>query len=577
MDSARASVVQESVVCADSRAGCVYTFPRGAATTPHLTVTCCATGAAATVALKPPLTFRVTRAELNCAGTLLLVVGGPARTALACIDVSACHAGTAAPPTARTFALGAECMRRARLAAGPVHAWAQHRLLSFAHGAGATVLCAHWYPHSAQHVLVLTRDARLHLFDVLRDPAAPARSWVLAPAPAPAPRLFPPVSFACTRGPTASWASAALHFVHADGALSVFGPVLPKSGEDDGDVSVPEEEEDCDCESGDFVEREPQAVLLCVAQGEGSVHTDTAFDVAVAATAPTAPCVVVRSNGRDRIDCFAACNERDAYVLVDRITLPSVRPAPTLLTRATPNTVLVQDAARAGDIIVLRPGRVDLLHIDYRIRTASASACVPPPPALLVPLFVSRDTPPPPFAGAAFVVGPGAAPRVAVLDAAAGQLRWCTVPPRSTLNFLAAVPLTCRAQAVTALCPLPDSGDDEVAAARAAAVLRALIEQLQRTASDLGARTRESAAAVDEVRTNVPALERSQDDNSAAVAHARTQQDTLRARVDALLASPCVAEHSAVSAEQCRAMLAVIEKQISAREDVLSKVCNSLF
>ena len=67
-------------------------------------------------------------------------------------------------------------------------------------------------------------------------------------------------------------------------------------------------------------------------------------------------------------------------------------------------------------------------------------------------------------------------------------------------------------------------------------MLRALIEQLQRTASDLGVRTRESAAAVDEVRTSVPALERSQDGIGAAVAHARAQQDALRARVDALLA-----------------------------------------
>lgn len=612
MDSSRAAaergvaVVQESAVCADSSIGCVYTFPRGTHTA-HLVATCCATGARVSVALEPPLAFGVATAELNRAGTLLLVVGGVARTALACIDLTACRdrlaeGAEAGPLTARTFAVGAECVHRARLAAGPVHAWAQHRLLPFVRGAAAAVLRAHWHPLSAQHALVLTRDACLHLFDVLRDPAAPEQSWALAPSPACPPRTFPPVSFACTHGPAASgWAACAVHVVHADGAVSVLCPVVPRDLDPNtaADDSRPEFEGE-----GEEGEEEPKAELQCVVCGEGVVRVDAAYDVAVAAEhgacGAAAPCVLVRSDGRGRLDCFAAYpppapriasddyrNDDDddddgdamvdaavpTYPLVDRVVLPHV---PRSAADPAPGVVVVQDATRAADLVVLQPGRAALLHVDYsvardRLATATSSAA---PPALLVPLLVA-PAPPQPFAGAALVVRPGAPPRIAVLEqgaehaeagADAPQLHWCRCPRRLVLRVLAAVPPACRAPFVRALCPLPDD-------AAASPLLAALVQQLQRTTHDLHARAVSIADEAAEQRPHVEALARRDAEVGAAVARVGAQQDALWARVDALLATPCFAEHLAESMAQCSAELAAIAKRVDARSQVVTQVC----
>ena len=596
MDSAHAdmsaaghgAVAQESAVCADSSIGCVYTFPRGARTT-HLVVHHVATGARVAVALEPPLAFGVATAELNRTGTLLLVVGGAARTALACIDVAACRARLAAgrahsrPLAARTLALGAACVHRARLAAGPVHAWAHARLLPVAPRAALVVLRAHWHPRSAHHALVLTRDARLHLLDVRRAPAAPSQTWALAPDPARAARMFPPVGFACTRGPAAAaapasaagWAADVVHVVHADGAVSVLGPVVPRDPgtpavDITGDVEGPHQEEE------EQEEEEEEGELRCVVPGEGVVRVDTAYDVAVAAEhgacGAAAPCVLVRSDGCGRLDCFVAAPAGAPYALVDRVVLPPVprTAAAPAAVPTRPPVVVVQDATRAADLVVLQPGRAHLLHVDYSVARDALNAAAPP--ALLVPLLGAPGRAQP-YAGAALVVHPGAPPRIAVLehdtdDAEQPVLHWCRCPCRAVLRLLVGVPPACRAPFVRALCPLPDD-------AAASPLLAALVAQLERAARDLHARAADTAAAAHDERPRVAQLAAQQDETGAAVARACARQDALWARVDALLAAPRLAACLAAALDQCSAELAAVERRVDARSDVISQVCCS--
>jgi len=489
----------------------------------------------------------------------------------------------------------------------PGRGWTQHSFDFFSRSHVYVIRRAHWHPMSPRHLLILTRDSNLYMFDVLNNTDVPEQFWRLSDKlrTGSSVNTLPPVSFACSLGKDArGWASCCVHFVHEDGGISVLCPVIPYSinlsavqvrqmtsvvpssnlsaqmwlnnlvpvppVDRRGYLTAPFSGV---CEPDKDMIGEPCPLLKDVVRGSGETRVDTDYDIFVgmhSSLGSVSPAVIVRTASSGRIDCFAMFKpvvpcfaESDAklvgdidegYFHIDSIAVPN----------ESSGLFMVQDSTKVCDFIVLQSKKVHLLHIDYSLpqKKDDDDEEQLPPPALYLELFNSVDSH---FSGASIFSSPRAKSNVFIMmdSKDRNEVITCGMPSIQVLRALQLVPDQFRAKCASALVPILTDDFDS-------APLSNLAQEMVAALTVFENRIHSLKELVDECNKRVSGV--SQDDSiKIQLEEVTKKQLDLKKNIEELSWYSAFSQLRKQSIDDCTTELDKIQKRTELRQPVIEK------